>query len=129
MGRIAYPKTAAHRRGGFVVYYISFCESRGEAEGSLTTSKRDKERVTTRTEGEWNMPSIRTFADPVEDCVTVRIPKEYRMYSFEVVLVPFQRKEPEEDFLDFLRSCPVDLNELDLTRDPDDGHTREEVFV
>ena len=48
MGRIAYPKTAAHNRGGFVVYYISSCESRGEAEGSLTTSKRDKERVTTR---------------------------------------------------------------------------------
>ena len=49
MGRIAYPKTAAHNRGGFVVYYISFCESRGDAEGPLTTSKRDKERVTTRT--------------------------------------------------------------------------------
>lgn len=51
------------------------------------------------------------------------------MYSFEVVLVPFQRKESEEDFLDFLRSCPVDLNELDLTRDQDDGRNREEVFV
>ena len=48
------------------------------------------------------------------------------MYSFEVVLVPLKRKEPEEDFL---RSCPVDLNELDLMRDQDDGHTREEVFA
>ena len=121
-------KTAAHPAAVFAIIPVS-CESRGDAKGPLTTSKRDKERVTTRTEGEWNMPSIRTFADPVEDCVTVRIPKEYRMYSFEVVLVPFQRKEPEEDFLDFLRSCPVDLNELDLTRDPDDGHTREEVFA
>ena len=59
----------------------------------------------------------------------MRIPREYRTYSFEVVLVPFQRKKPEEDFLDFLRSCPVDLSELDLTRDQDDGRTREEVFA
>ena len=40
-----------------------------------------------------------------------------------------RREETPDSDVDFLRSCPVDLNELDLTRDQDDGHTREEVFA
>ena len=75
------------------------------------------------------MPAIRTFADPVEDYVKVRIPQEYQMYSFEVVLVPFQRKDRTVDFLDFLRSCPSDFDSLDLNRDQDNGARREEVFA
>lgn len=34
------------------------------------------------------MPMIRTYAEPVEDTVTVKIPREYSSYSFEVILVP-----------------------------------------
>ena len=31
-------------------------------------------------------------------------------------------------FVDFLRSCPVDLSELDLERDKDTGENRESIF-
>lgn len=34
-----------------------------------------------------------------------------------------------KSFVDFLRSCPVDLSELDLERDKDTGENRESVFV
>ena len=34
------------------------------------------------------MPAIRTVAHPVNNTVTVNIPKEYRSYSFEVFIVP-----------------------------------------
>ena len=34
------------------------------------------------------MPMLRTYADPVNDTVTVKIPKEYATYSFQVILVP-----------------------------------------
>ena len=44
---IAKDRRAQTRR--FYAILFSACESRGEAEGPLTTSKRDKERVTTRT--------------------------------------------------------------------------------
>ena len=31
--------------------------------------------------------------------------------------------------IDFLRSCPVDLSELDLERDKDTGRNRESIFA
>ena len=34
-----------------------------------------------------------------------------------------------KSFVDFLRSCPVDLAELDLERDKDTGMNRESVFA
>ena len=34
-----------------------------------------------------------------------------------------------ETFLDFLRSCPVDLPELNLERDKDTGENRESFFT
>ena len=34
-----------------------------------------------------------------------------------------------KSFLDFLRSCPVDLSELDLERDRDTGENRESIFA
>ena len=34
------------------------------------------------------MPAIRTFARPVNDMLTLSIPREYRSYSFEIMLVP-----------------------------------------
>ncbi len=75
------------------------------------------------------MPTIRTFAEPVNDVLTVRIPREYSSYSFEVVLVPFVKEKSKPNFVDFLCNCPVNEEELDLSRDPDDGSSREEAFV
>ena len=34
-----------------------------------------------------------------------------------------------KSFVDFLRSCPVDLSELDLERDKDTGENRESIFA
>ena len=34
-----------------------------------------------------------------------------------------------KSFVDFLRSCPVDLSELDLERDKDTGENRESIFT
>jgi len=34
-----------------------------------------------------------------------------------------------KSFVDFLRSCPVDLAELDLERDKDTGENRESIFT
>lgn len=75
------------------------------------------------------MPAIRTFAEPVNDTLTVRIPKEYRSYSFEVVLVPFVKEARKPNFVDFLCNCPAEDGDLDLSRDPDDGSGREEAFA
>ena len=75
------------------------------------------------------MPTIRTFAEPVNDVLTVRIPREYSSYSFEVVLVPFVKEKSKPNFVDFLCNCPVNEEELDLSRDPDDGSSREEAFA
>ena len=75
------------------------------------------------------MPAIRTFAEPVNDTLTVQIPREYRSYSFEVVLVPFVKEKHKPNFVDFLCSCPAEEGDLDLSRDPDDGSNREEAFA
>lgn len=42
------------------------------------------------------MPTIRTFARPVNNSVTVQIPREYRSYSFKVLLVPVAENAVEE---------------------------------
>lgn len=34
------------------------------------------------------MPTLRTYARPIDDTVMVKIPKEYASYSFQVILVP-----------------------------------------
>ena len=75
------------------------------------------------------MPAIRTFAEPVNDTLTVQIPREYRSYSFEVVLVPFVKEKRRPNFVDFLCNCPAEEGDLDLSRDPDDGSGREEAFA
>lgn len=75
------------------------------------------------------MPAIRTFAEPVNDTLTVQIPREYRSYSFEVVLVPFVKESRKPNFVDFLCNCPAEEGDLDLSRDPDDGSGREEAFA
>ena len=74
------------------------------------------------------MPAIRTFAEPVNDTLTVQIPREYRSYSFEVVLVPFVKGKRKPNFVDFLCNCPAEEGDLDLSRDPDDGSSREGAF-
>ena len=32
---------------------------------------------------------LRTYAEPINDMVMVKIPKEYASYSFQVILVPY----------------------------------------
>ena len=39
------------------------------------------------------MPAIRTFARPVNDMLTLSIPREYRSYSFEIMLVPVREHD------------------------------------
>ena len=75
------------------------------------------------------MPAIRTFAEPVNDMLTVHIPREYSSYSFEVVLVPFVKGEHKPNFVDFICSCPAEEGDLDLSRDPDDGSSRAEAVA
>lgn len=43
---------------------------------------------------------------------------------------PIQSEEMcKPNFVDFLRSCPAEEGDLDLSRDPDDGSNREEAFA
>ena len=46
------------------------------------------------------MPMLRTYAQPINDTVMVKIPREYASYSFQVILVPCNvtpRPAPTED--------------------------------
>ena len=63
------------------------------------------------------MPPIQTIASPRRDRISVAIPKEYRSYSFQVILVPLAPESPvaprrrsrmrkRETFVDALLSCP-----------------------
>ena len=40
------------------------------------------------------MPAIETIAKPRGNRITVRVPKEYNSYSFQVILVPIRPEEP-----------------------------------
>ena len=40
------------------------------------------------------MPPIETITRPVRNRISVTVPKEYRAYSFRVVLMPFVAEEP-----------------------------------
>lgn len=66
------------------------------------------------------MPSIRTFARPVSNQVTIDIPREYASYSFEILLMPVRHERKKMGFVEFLRSAQVEDGELDLTRDHQD---------
>ena len=89
------------------------------------------------------MPPIQTIATPVRNRISVPVPTEYRSYSFEVILKPIiprdskvaERGRPARrrngriksgsSFVEFMRTCPVDLSTLDFSRDSDDGSSRE----
>ncbi len=66
------------------------------------------------------MPSIRTYARPVRNQVTIDIPREYASCSFEVLLMPMRHERKKLSFVDFLRSAQIEEGELDLTRDRQD---------
>ena len=66
------------------------------------------------------MPSIRTYARPVSNQVTIDIPREYASYSFEILLMPVRHESKKMGFVEFLRSAQVEDGELDLTRDHQD---------
>ena len=66
------------------------------------------------------MPSIRTYARPVSNRVTIDIPREYSSYAFEILLMPVRHERKKMGFVEFLRSAQVEDGELDLTRDHQD---------
>jgi hypothetical protein len=79
------------------------------------------------------MPPIQTIASPRRDRISVAIPKEYRSYSFQVILVPLapessvsprrrSRLRKRETFVDALLSCPRfgEGEDLDISRDRSD---------
>ena len=66
------------------------------------------------------MPSIRTYARPVSNQVTIDIPREYSSYAFEILLMPVRHERKKMGFVEFLRSAQVEDGELDLTRDHQD---------
>lgn len=77
------------------------------------------------------MPPIETIARPRSGRISVRVPKEYRSHSFQVILVPLgglaadvpPRPRKSRTFVDALLSCPkLDEGEtLDLSRDETDS--------
>jgi len=79
------------------------------------------------------MPPIQTIASPRHDKISITIPKEYRSYSFQVILVPLapecakaaraqrrSRRRNPKTFVDALLSCPKLDGELDVSRDRGD---------
>ncbi len=77
------------------------------------------------------MPLIETIARPVRNRISVKVPKEYASYSFQVLLVPLfesadqnhfdgsSRIRKKQSFVDVLLSCPRldEGDELDIARD------------
>ncbi len=77
------------------------------------------------------MPPIETIARPVRNRISVKVPKEYASYSFQVLLVPLfesadqnhfdgsSRIRKKQSFVDVLLSCPRldEGDELDIARD------------
>ena len=81
--------------------------------------------------GEENeMPPIETIARPVRNRISVKVPKEYASYSFQVLLVPLIDSPTQGhmgempharkgwSFVDALLSCPKldEGEELDIAR-------------
>lgn len=75
------------------------------------------------------MPPIQTIASPYRDRISVAVPKEYRSYSFQVILVPLvpqdapnpirrsSTRRKKGTFVDALLACPKLDEELDIARD------------
>lgn len=76
------------------------------------------------------MPPIETIARPVRNRISVKVPKEYASYFFQVLLVPLfesaaqshvdrlSRPCKERSFVEALLSCPRldEGDELDIAR-------------
>ena len=76
------------------------------------------------------MSPIETIARPVRNRISVKVPKEYASYSFQVLLVPLfestgqkhldssSRVCKKQSFVDVLLSCPRldEGDELDIAR-------------
>ncbi len=84
------------------------------------------------------MPPIQSVVTPVDDRITIEIPKEYRAYSFAVTLTPIsprgdigstrrgvrrghvsRNSQSGLSFVQFMQTCPSDLSFLDLDRNKD----------
>ena len=76
------------------------------------------------------MPPIETIARPVRNRISVKVPKEYASYSFQVLLVPLfesaahnhfdgsSRRRKKQSVVEVLLSCPRldEGDELDIAR-------------
>ena len=72
------------------------------------------------------MPTITTYAKPVNDFLTLRIPEEYRSYSFQVVLIPkMDIDDPPRG--EARRPAWAGLCENAITRNADGPHDMESI--
>jgi len=80
------------------------------------------------------MPPIQTIVSPCHDRISITVPKEFRSYSFQVILVPLapegnpqalrrSRGARRKSFVDALLACPklAEGEELDISRDHADS--------
>ena len=80
------------------------------------------------------MPPIETIAHPRKNRISVAVPREYGMYSFQVILVPLEQEPAfvppvtrrsagrRKNFVETLLSSPrlADGDALDISRDASD---------
>ena len=72
------------------------------------------------------MPTITTYAKPVNDFLTLRIPEEYRSYSFQVVLIP-KMEFPDSQRGEAQRPAWAGLCENAITKHADGPHDMESI--
>ena len=72
------------------------------------------------------MSPITTYAKPINEYLTVRVPDEYRDYSFQVVLIPV---ETETSCMGVAPSRPAwaGLCESAITRNADGPHDMDSI--
>lgn len=71
------------------------------------------------------MPTITTYAKPINDYLTLRIPEEYRSYSFQVVLIP--KMEIAYSKKGETRPAWAGLCENAITKNADGPHDMESI--
>ncbi len=72
------------------------------------------------------MPTFTTYAKPTNEYLTIRIPDEYRSYSFQVVLLPMCEEDIEARKRSSLPAW-AGLCEGAITRNGDGPHDMESI--
>ena len=63
------------------------------------------------------MPSIQTIARPVRNRISIKVPKEYSSYSFQVLLVPLPRAREKFRTVGKVEGLSFKINDQDLFSD------------